>query len=274
MGNAQKKGTGTNSGVASPARSRAREGNPGNSEGKKTLVNGAYTAESERRRDDTGNTGAHGMNLDAPAGDLPPELARLKNEGNMLFKNGQFGHALGKYTQAISGYTESGIDSPEDLCILYSNRAACFLKDGNCTECIQDCTSALELRPFTLKPLLRRAMAYDSLERYRQAYVDYKTVLQIDSSVQAAHDSVHRITKQLMEQDGPDWREKLPEIPNVPISAQQHHKEEQSAEVLQARAARAEEEKGSSLNTNSHQTPTSSFKHCQTLILQNFSSDP
>lgn len=35
-------------------------------------------------------------------------------------------------------------------------------------------------------------MAYESLERYRKAYVDYKTVLQIDSGVQAAHDSVHR----------------------------------------------------------------------------------
>lgn len=53
-------------------------------------------------------------------------------------------------------------------------------------------TRALELQPFSLKPLLRRAMAYESLERYRQAYVDYKTVLQIDNSVQAAHDSVNR----------------------------------------------------------------------------------
>ncbi|XP_027013199.2 sperm-associated antigen 1A isoform X2 [Tachysurus fulvidraco] len=260
MGNAQKKSSGTSSGVFSPVHSRARDGgNPGNAEGKKAAhVNGAYTAE------ETGNTGTHGVNLDAPAGDLPPPLARLKNEGNMLFKTGQFGLALQKYTQAIEGYTQakekytlsteghtlsteghtlSGIDSPEDLCILYSNRAACFLKDGNCTDCIQDCTSALELRPFSLKPLLRRAMAYESLERYRNAYVDYKTVLQIDSSVQAAHDSVHRITKQLMEQDGPDWREKLPEIPNVPISAQQHRREEPSADVLHARAVRAEEEK-------------------------------
>jgi len=51
---------------------------------------------------------------------------------------------------------------------------------------------ALELHPFSLKPLLRRAMAYDSLERYRNAYADYKTVLQIDSGVQAAHDGVNR----------------------------------------------------------------------------------
>lgn len=34
----------------------------------------------------------------------------------------------------------AGIDSPEDLCILYSNRAACYLKDGNSADCIQDCT--------------------------------------------------------------------------------------------------------------------------------------
>ncbi|XP_069393281.1 sperm-associated antigen 1 isoform X2 [Paralichthys olivaceus] len=132
------------------------------------------------------------------------------------------------------------IDSPEDLCILYSNRAACYLKDGNSQDCIQDCTRALELQPFFLKPLLRRAMAYESLERYRQAYVDYKTVLQIDISVQAAHDSANRITRLLIDQDGPEWREKLPEIPLVPLSAQQHRREEPpSAEVLQARAEKA-----------------------------------
>lgn len=51
---------------------------------------------------------------------------------------------------------------------------------------------ALELHPYSLKPLLRRAMAYESMERYRQAYVDYKTLLQIDSGIQAANDSVNR----------------------------------------------------------------------------------
>uniref|UniRef100_A0A3Q4G582 Sperm associated antigen 1 n=1 Tax=Neolamprologus brichardi TaxID=32507 RepID=A0A3Q4G582_NEOBR len=181
-----------------------------------------------------GNAGET-VNLDAPCGALPPPLSRLKNEGNLLFKNGQFADALEKYSQAIQGYTDS-----EDLCILYSNRAACYLKDGNSQDCIQDCTRALELQPFSLKPLLRRAMAYESLERYRKAYVDYKTVLQIDVSVQAAHDSVNRITRLLIEQDGAEWREKLPEIPLVPLSAQQHRREEPpSAEVLQARAEKA-----------------------------------
>ncbi|KAL2084785.1 hypothetical protein ACEWY4_020303 [Coilia grayii] len=183
------------------------------------------------------------VNLDAPAGNLPPPLARLKNEGNHLFKNGQFGDAIEKYSQAIDGYADTGVDSPEDLCILYSNRAACYLKDGNSSDCITDCTKALELQPFSLKPLLRRAMAYESLERYRKAYVDFKTVLQIDNSTQAAHDSVNRITRLLIEQDGPEWRDKLPKIPMVPLSAQQHRKDEPlSAEEAQARAQRAAEE--------------------------------
>lgn len=57
---------------------------------------------------------------------------------------------------------------------------------------LSDPLRALELQPYSLKALLRRAMAYESLERYIKAYVDYKTILQIDTSVQTAHDSVHR----------------------------------------------------------------------------------
>lgn len=257
MGNSQKKapghgeGGGSHSQPGTPGRRRSHGNSTANSkevQGKSTAVNGTLPAgknQDEPQSCSPAITGGAGesCNLDAPCGALPPPLARLKNEGNMLFKNGQFGDALEKYTQAIDGCIEAGIESPEDLCILYSNRAACFLKEGNSTDCIEDCTRALELHPFSLKPLLRRAMAYESLERYRKAYADYKTVLQIDISVQAAHDSVHRITKMLIEQDGPEWREMLPEIPIVPLSAQQHRREEPSAEVLQVRAARAEEEK-------------------------------
>ncbi|XP_067838144.1 sperm-associated antigen 1-like isoform X2 [Heptranchias perlo] len=159
---------------------------------------------------------------------LPPAVAKLKSEGNELFKNGQFGDAVIKYTEAITELFESGVDCPAELSILHSNRAACYLKNGNCNECIKDCTRALELHPFSLKPHLRRALAYDSLERYRQAYVDYKTVLQVDSRIQIANDSVNRITKTLIEEDGTKWREKLPPIPVVPVSAQLHRWEEDS----------------------------------------------
>ncbi|XP_029369550.1 sperm-associated antigen 1A [Echeneis naucrates] len=255
MGNAQEKPSGSGGGGTRPdqatAGSRMRSRSGGSikkshtqGDSKKEVANG-----TQRENIPAGGQEMQGSPkpdtsyLDAPAGALPPHLARLKNEGNHLFKHGQFGDALEKYTQAIDGCAEAGIDNPEDLCILYSNRAACYLKDGNSTDCIQDCTTALELQPYSLKPLLRRAMAYESLERYRKAYVDYKTVLQIDTGVQAAHDSVHRITKMLIEQDGPEWRDRLPEIPVVPLSVQEQHRQKPiSIEQAQARAARAAQE--------------------------------
>uniref|UniRef100_A0A3Q1GB12 Sperm associated antigen 1a n=1 Tax=Acanthochromis polyacanthus TaxID=80966 RepID=A0A3Q1GB12_9TELE len=258
MGNAQEKPPGSGGGAARPDQASAGSGTRSRGAGgggggekpqndrapEKGAVNGTQRENSPAGgQEEQSSPAVDTSYLDAPAGALPPHLARLKNEGNHLFKHGQFGDALEKYSQAIDACAEAGIDSPEDLCILYSNRAACYLKDGNSTDCIQDCTKALELQPYSLKPLLRRAMAYESLERYRKAYVDYKTVLQIDTGVQAAHDSVHRITRMLIEQDGPEWREKLPDIPVVPLSVQQQHREKPiSIEQAQARAARAAQE--------------------------------
>ncbi|XP_060775118.1 mitochondrial import receptor subunit TOM34 isoform X1 [Neoarius graeffei] len=143
--------------------------------------------------------------------------AELKQTGNDCFKTGQYGDAISFYNQAIEVLKKSGQKNQEDLGILYSNRAAAYLKDGNCSECIKDCSVSLELVPFGIKSLLRRAAAYEAMERYRQAYVDYKTALQIDCNLPAAHDGTNRMTKALTEMDGPSWREKLPPIPTVPM---------------------------------------------------------
>ncbi|XP_034372690.1 sperm-associated antigen 1 isoform X1 [Arvicanthis niloticus] len=142
----------------------------------------------------------------------------LKSRGNELFRGGQFSEAAAQYSVAIAQLEPTGSANADELSILHSNRAACYLKEGNCRGCIQDCDRALELHPFSVKPLLRRAMAYETLEQYRNAYVDYKTVLQIDCRIQLASDSINRITRILMELDGSKWRERLPPIPTVPAS--------------------------------------------------------
>ncbi|XP_068093829.1 sperm-associated antigen 1 [Hyperolius riggenbachi] len=176
---------------------------------------------------------------------LPP-AARLKAQGNQLFKNGQFAEAALRYTEAIENLRNTGDEDAEELGVLYSNRAACHLKDGNSSQCIEDCNKALELQPFSIKPLLRRAMAFESLERYRQAYVDYKVALQIDSGMQLANDSINRITKTLIDLDGASWREKLPPIPSVPLSSQIHLQERQSAPARTSNNVRPGSESGKS----------------------------
>ncbi|XP_021572012.1 sperm-associated antigen 1 [Carlito syrichta] len=159
--------------------------------------------ELENSEDDDGMD-SRGKHEDGSGNNQP--LNNWGEEGSIDFEN---------HSQVLE---PAGSESADDLSILYSNRAACYLKEGNCSGCIQDCDRALELHPFSMKPLLRRAMAYETLEQFGKAYVDYKTVLQIDCGIQLANDSINRITRILMELDGPNWREKLSPIPVVPTS--------------------------------------------------------
>lgn len=60
----------------------------------------------------------------------------------------------------------------------------------------------------------------------------------------------------LIEEDGPEWREKLPEIPAVPLSVQQQHREKPaSIEQAQARAARAAQVDGESRRSSASEIP-------------------
>lgn len=49
--------------------------------------------------------------------------------------------------------------------LIHSNRAACHIKTGHCAAAVEDCTTALELLPHAIKPLLRRGNAYEILEK-------------------------------------------------------------------------------------------------------------
>ncbi|KAM5220762.1 mitochondrial import receptor subunit TOM34 [Hipposideros larvatus] len=177
---------------------------------------------------------------------LSDSVEGLRAAGNQSFRNGQFAEAATLYSRALRVMQAQGSSDPEEESVLYSNRAACHLKDGNCTDCIKDCTSALALVPFGIKPLLRRASAYEALEKYPQAYVDYKTVLQVDGSVTSALEGINRMTRALMDSLGPEWRLKLPSIPLVPVSAQkrwnslppENHKETAKSKSKETTAAK------------------------------------
>ncbi|XP_064614631.1 LOW QUALITY PROTEIN: sperm-associated antigen 1-like [Liolophura sinensis] len=146
---------------------------------------------------------------------LPTKAGELRELGNSLFRSGQYGDAIAKYTTAIDLIVEEGKEQTVNLSLLHSNRAACKLKVGDCAGAIEDCTEALRRVPHSIKPLLRRAQAYETTERYSKAYVDFKHVLSIDNSYDIAFQGASRSSQMLQQQDGPKWREKLPEIPRV-----------------------------------------------------------
>jgi stress-induced-phosphoprotein 1 len=62
------------------------------------------------------------------------------------------------------------------LCISYP---ACYKQISNFDGVISDCTAVLEGDPDNVKALIRRAQAFEGVERYRFALQDVKTVLQM-----------------------------------------------------------------------------------------------
>ena len=91
------------------------------------------------------------------------------------------------------------------MAVLFSNRAACYLKIGDCRSCVADCNVAISMAPAnSYKPLLRRALAYETMEksvyntrhyvqlflllcgRYQLAYLDYQLVVNLNGSIEQA----------------------------------------------------------------------------------------
>ena len=68
------------------------------------------------------------------------------------------------YMYFMSSVVESG-DHSQSLSIILSNRAACHFKNGDCRGCINDATRSIELVPVNLKSFVRRAQAYETMEK-------------------------------------------------------------------------------------------------------------
>lgn len=104
----------------------------------------------------------------------------MKEQGNDAFKAAQFEKAIELYGEAIDACAKS--DSAIAIAC-YNNRAACYQQLSNFSGVIADCTHVLEVDAANQKALLRRALAYEGLERYRLALQDIRALLAINPNI-------------------------------------------------------------------------------------------
>ncbi|CAJ0848852.1 20319_t:CDS:2 [Entrophospora sp. SA101] len=118
-----------------------------------------------------------------------------KTKGNGFFKLGQFGEAENHYSLAINSLPSNHLLRV----VLHNNRAAARLKNGNHHGCVEDCSLAIELiddhmlplppdidiniKDQYTKALLRRASAYEAMEKYDFAKHDYQKIIYVDPNV-------------------------------------------------------------------------------------------
>ncbi|DAZ94350.1 TPA: hypothetical protein N0F65_000914 [Lagenidium giganteum] len=122
------------------------------------------------------------------SGMSPAEL--LKEKGNDAFKQAGFEKAIELYTEAIELCEKQGSALALSC---YNNRAACNQQLSNFSAVIRDCTHVLEYDSENQKALLRRALAYEGLERYRLALQDIRALLAINPNIEIANKAQHRL---------------------------------------------------------------------------------
>eukprot|EP00588_Corethron_pennatum_P009897 CAMPEP_0194265732 /NCGR_PEP_ID=MMETSP0169-20130528/865_1 /TAXON_ID=218684 /ORGANISM="Corethron pennatum, Strain L29A3" /LENGTH=319 /DNA_ID=CAMNT_0039006257 /DNA_START=93 /DNA_END=1052 /DNA_ORIENTATION=- len=98
----------------------------------------------------------------------------LKEKGDQAYKNAQFEEAITHYSKCLDALGEK--TSPLAIKCL-GNRAACYKQISHFDGTVEDCTYVLEVDPENVKALVRRAQAFEAVERYRFALQDVKAVL-------------------------------------------------------------------------------------------------
>mmetsp|Transcript_18743 Transcript_18743/g.26398 ORF Transcript_18743/g.26398 Transcript_18743/m.26398 type:complete len:324 (-) Transcript_18743:193-1164(-) len=101
----------------------------------------------------------------------------FKEQGDDMYKAANFEEAIKHYSQCIDALQAEGKTLSPLAMKAYSNRAACYKQISNFDGTIGDCTAVLEIEPDNVKALIRRAQAFEGVERYRFALQDVKTVL-------------------------------------------------------------------------------------------------
>lgn len=126
----------------------------------------------------------------APDGTPLTGAALIKAEGNEHFKNGRTEEAITCYTRAAAATTD-----PKERSVIYSNRAACWSQQQNWSKMLEDANLALADDSDNVKAYLRRAIAYEGLEKYQLAINDFKAVLERDPNAMIASKGIARLSR-------------------------------------------------------------------------------
>ncbi|CAH0519061.1 unnamed protein product [Peronospora belbahrii] len=126
--------------------------------------------------------------------DKVKKASAAKELGNKFFTRGSYLDAVECYTTALKLCPEEE-EYAYSRAVYFNNRAACLMRLGRTEEAVDECNQAVKLSPTYVKALLRRAEAFEKLDKLEEALADYDAVLKIDSTVRSAVQGHERLQK-------------------------------------------------------------------------------
>ena len=127
------------------------------------------------------------------------EARSYKEDGNKLFRAGNYEEAASKYSLAIEKCPTSQ-EGLQDVAILRKNRAACWLKLKKHDDAISDCLNALEIVPGDSKALYRLAQAQEGKGDDKEALGTLRKLLSVDPKNSEIQQFASRLTTKLKKQ--------------------------------------------------------------------------
>ncbi|XP_078073479.1 FK506-binding protein-like [Mustelus asterias] len=132
-----------------------------------------------------------------------------KAKGNEHFKSGNLFGAARRYAKSLRLLVtvkydvplEKGEEYDRARRALYSNLAACQIKQKQFRNVIQNCSKALEIDPDSVKCLYRRGQAYASIHEFDKARDDWKSVLILEPGNTAAAQQLRVLNEQFKAQN-------------------------------------------------------------------------
>ncbi|XP_028414819.1 sperm-associated antigen 1-like [Dendronephthya gigantea] len=182
-----------------------------------------------------GNQSSDG-NLESPSGtgneepvqngvesvlELPIEVKELMKDGNDFYKMGHHAEALKKFSNCVEHLWEDRESYTSAVSSLLNNKAACYFKMGDCKQCVVECNESLKLIDDNIKTLLRRGTAFETMEKYAEAFRDFNRVRLIDATNKMAQEHCSRVIKHLEMLHGKSWRKEIFEMSGDDDSKQQ-----------------------------------------------------
>lgn len=111
------------------------------------------------------------------------EAMQLKEDGNNLFRSGDYSEAVSVYSDAL---TKCPLLYKTERSVLFANRAACHAKQNHSESAMADCDIALELQPTYIRCIQRRAALREENDRLTDALEDYQQLLKLDPGNETA----------------------------------------------------------------------------------------
>lgn len=134
-------------------------------------------------------------------------VMKNKEEGNDLFKGGNFRPAAARYHKALTHSTKFFDLSPDDSkevqlvqVSLYLNLAQCYLKLENWEQAIRYASDVLKIDANNSKALFRRAAAYEAKKELEKAMADLKRSDELSGGDALIKKATERVKRQIQKE--------------------------------------------------------------------------